>query len=402
MQTVAQSWLVYRLTGSSLLLGTTGFIGQIPILLLAPVGGAVADRYNRHRIIVGTQVASMLLALVLGALTLAGRIEVWHIIFMAGLLGVVNAFDIPTRQSFFIEMVGKEDLLNAIALNSSMFNTARVVGPAVAGVLVAAIGEGWCFLLNGISYLAVIAGLLLMRLSPPAPARARGSALDELLGGVRFAWSARPLAILLGLLGIVSVAGAPYTVLMPVFAGGILKAGPRGLGLLMGATGVGAVIGALGIAARSGVGGLGRMLGRACAGFGAGLALFSLSRNLWLSLALLVPVGFSMMTHLACTNTLIQTMVPDRIRGRIMALYSVMLMGIAPFGALLAGALAEKIGAPATVAAGGLICLVAAGTYWLRLPTFRREARALIEAASDGGQSVPVSAPGGTDNCQSS
>ncbi len=253
MQNVAQSWLVYRLTGSSLLLGMTGFAGQIPVLLLSVIGGAVADRHDRRRLIVATQTAAMLLAFVLAALTLAQRIEVWHIIALAALGGCVNAFDIPARQSFFIEMVGREDLLNAIALNSTMFNSARILGPAVAGVLVASLGEGWCFLANGVSFLAVIAGLLAMRIQPRETAAQHTSMLTELLQGFRFVRGAMPIRTLLLLLGLVSLVGIPYTVLMPVFADSILHGGARGLGLLMGATGLGAASGALTIASRTGV-----------------------------------------------------------------------------------------------------------------------------------------------------
>jgi MFS family permease len=393
MQNVAQAWLVYRITGSSLMLGTVAFASHIPVFLLAPIGGAVADRYNRHRIIVATQTAAMLLALVLAALTLAGRVQVWHVVVLAALLGTVNAFDIPARQSFFVEMVGKEDLVNAIALNSSMFNAARVAGPAVAGILVASIGEGWCFLVNGISYLAVIAGLLAMRLAPSGHSRARGSALTELLEGVRFVRGAPPVRDLLLMLGVVSLLGTPYAVLMPIFADGIFHSGPRGLGLLMGATGIGAVLGALSVAARTGVKGLAAINGRASAGFGACLALFALSHWFWISLALLIPVGFALMTQMACTNTLIQTMVPDHLRGRVMALYSVMFMGMAPFGAFLAGALAERIGAPVTVAIGGLSCVGAAVVYELRLPAFRRQTRQLIRAQGMTGVKPPTPTP---------
>ncbi len=393
MQNVAQAWLVYKMTGSSLMLGTVGFASNIPVFLLAPIGGAVADRHNRHHIVVATQTAAMLLAFVLAALTLGGRVQVWHVVVLAALLGTVNAFDIPARQSFFVEIVGKEDLLNAIALNSSMFNAARVAGPAVAGILVASIGEGWCFLVNGISYLAVIAGLLIMRLEPSRRFRARSSALTELLEGVRFVRSAAPVRDLLIMLGVVSLLGTPYSVLMPIFADGIFHSGPRGLGMLMGATGIGAVLGALTVAARTSVKGLAAMNGRASAGFGACLALFALSHWFWFSLLMLIPAGFALMTQMACTNTLIQTMVPDHLRGRVMALYSVMFMGMAPFGAFLAGALAEKIGAPATVAIGALSCVGAAVVYEVRLPAFRRLARELILAQGLTGVKHPATTP---------
>ena len=244
MQTVAQSWLVYRMTGSAFLLGAVGFSSQIPVFIMAPVGGIVADRPNRQRIVISTQTASMILAGILAALTLTHRVQVWQIMVLAALLGVVNAFDIPARQAFLIDMVGREDLMNAIALNSSMFNGARVIGPAVAGILVASIGEGWCFFANAVSYLAVIAGLLLMRIVHPAKLATQGSPLENVLEGFAFARNTGPIRAILLLLGLVSFVGMPYTVLMPVFADQILHGGARGLGILMGATGVGALLGA--------------------------------------------------------------------------------------------------------------------------------------------------------------
>jgi len=380
MQTVAQSWLVYRLTGSSVLLGTVGFAGQIPVFLLAAVGGTVADRHHRHRIIVATQVSAMILALTLSALVLTEKVQVWHIILLSVLLGVVNAFDIPARQVFIVEMVGKEDLMNAIALNSSMFNGARVIGPALAGVLVAGIGEGWCFFANGVSYLAVIAGLLMMRLGPrPRPDRT-ASPLENVIEGFRYARATVPIRALLLLVGLVSLVGTPYTVLMPVFADRILHGGARGLGILMGATGVGALIGALTVAARKGVRGLGRLAAAAAAGFGVSLILFSASRWFWLSAGLLVSTGFFMMLQMACANTLIQSMVPDRLRGRVVALYSMMFMGMAPFGALFGGVVADRLGAPVTVAVGGAGCLLGAAVFARHLPRFSGEAHRLVLA----------------------
>ncbi len=389
MQMVAQSWLVYRLTGSALLLGTVGFAGQIPVFLLAAAGGTVADRHNRHRVVIAAQASAMLLALVLAGLTLTGRVQVWQIVLLAALLGVVNAFDIPARQAFLVEMVGKEDLMNAIALNSSMFNGARVVGPAVAGLLVASIGEGWCFFANGISYLAVIAGLLLMKLAPQRVADRSASPLDHIAEGFRFAWHTEPIRALLLLIGLVSVVGMPYTVLMPIFADQILHGGPRGLGLLMGATGVGALAGALVLAARAGLTGLGRWVVLSSAGFGASLILFSFSRWFWLSFVLLLPAGFAMMLEMAVSNTLIQAMVPDHLRGRVMAVYSMMFMGMAPMGALGAGVVAQKLGAPWTVAIGGAVCLVGAGIFARRLPGLRTQARQLIIAQGMAGGEPP-------------
>jgi MFS family permease len=380
MQSVAQSWLVYRLTGSSTLLGFVGFSSQIPVFLLAPAGGVLADRANRRRVLLITQTASMLLSFALAALALSGRVRVWHVFALAALLGVVNAADIPTRQAFVVEMVGKEDLMNAIALNSSMFNGARIIGPAVAGVLVAGIGEGWCFFANAVSYLAVIAGLLAMRIPRLASVRHSVSPLAHMKEGFGFVAGAAPVRALILLLGVISFLGMPYAVLMPVFAENILHSGARGLGLLMGAAGVGALIGSLTLAARREIRGLGMWVAMAGAGFGISVALFAVSRAFWLSALLLVPVGLSMMVQMASSNTLIQVMVPDALRGRTMAVYSMMFMGMAPFGSLLAGVLAERIGAPETVAAGGAVCVVAALIFRARLPGLRPEARRMILA----------------------
>jgi MFS family permease len=380
MQTIAQAWLVYRLTGSAAQLGLIGFAGQIPVFLMAPVGGAVADRFSRHKIVIGMQVSSMLLAFALAFLTLAHVVQVWHIFLLAALLGVVNAFDIPARQAFIVDMVGREDLLNAIALNSSMFNGARVVGPAVAGLIVAAVGEGWCFFVNAVSYLAVIAGLLLMKVPRAAPSPRAASAVADIVEGFRFVYGTVPILALLLLLGLVSLVGLPYTILMPIFADKILHSGATGLGILMGFSGVGAMFGALMLAARRGVHGLGNWVAYSAAAFGASLIVFSFSRSLWLSAALLVPVGFAMMVEMAASNTLIQAMVPDRLRGRVMAVYSMMFMGMAPLGALAAGFIAEGLGAPWTVAIGGGVCVLGAAFFGLRIPSLRGEARELILA----------------------
>ncbi len=380
MQTVAQSWLVYRLTGSSLLLGVVGFASQIPVFLLGPLGGLAADRYNRRTIVVATQTSSMSLALILSAITLLGRIQVWEIMVLAALLGVVNAFDVPARQAFVVEMVEGSDLINAIALNSSMVNGARILGPAIAGVIVAAIGEGWCFFANGISYIAVIAGLLMMIVKPRERGQHAGSGFESIKEGFQFVAHTGPILALLLLLGLVSLTGMPYTVLMPIFAGSILHSGPRGLGWLMGASGVGALAGTLALAARRGIRGLGRWIAYAAAGFGASMIVFSFSRSFLLSVALLAPVGFAMMLEMAASNTLLQTMVPDDLRGRVMSFYSMMLLGMAPFGSLIAGAVANRLGAPLTVTFGGLACLGGALIFGLRWPGLRGEARQLILA----------------------
>lgn len=379
MQSVAQAWLVYRLSGSALLLGAVGFSSQFPVFLAAPFGGITADRVNRQRLVIATQIASMILAGILAWLTLSGRVHVWHIFVLAALLGVVNAFDIPGRQSFLVDMVGKEDLMNAIALNSSMFNGARVIGPAVAGILVARIGEGWCFGANAISYIAVIIGLMLMKVRS-VPRVSGHSPIEDIIEGFRWVSQTKIIRALLLLIGLISLVGMPYTVLMPVFADKILHGGARGLGILMGATGVGALLGALTLAAKTGVKGLGRWVAISCGTFGISLFLFSFSRSFWLSVALLLPAGYSMMLQMACSNTLIQTMVPDQLRGRVMSLYSMMFMGMAPFGALFGGALAHRMGAPVTVAVGGVACVLGAIWFWRVLPDLRIEARRLIVA----------------------
>jgi MFS family permease len=384
MQSVAQSWLVYRLTGSALLLGSVGFASQIPVFLCSPLGGIAADRFNRRQIVIATQVASMLLAFVLAALTLLGKIHVWHVFVLAGLLGVVNAFDIPGRQSFLVDMVGREDLMNAIALNSSMFNGARVVGPAIAGILVARIGEGWCFFANAVSYIAVIVGLLLMKVISTARPTIE-SPFEHMMEGFRFVNRTAPIRALMLLLGLVSLVGMPYAVLMPIFADKILHGGARGLGILMGSTGIGALLGALTLAFRQGVKGLGRWVAICCAGFGASLIVFALSHRFWVSVILLLPVGYTMMLQMSSSNTLIQVMVPDALRGRVMAVYSMMFMGMAPIGALLGGAMADHLGVRVTVGIGGVASVLGAIWFWLQLPKIRVEAQKLIIAQSMAG-----------------
>ena len=396
MQTIAESWLVYRLTGSSLLLGTVAFVGRIPIFLLAPIGGIVADRWNRHRVVIATQTASMILAFTLAALTLTNVVKVWEVMTLAALLGIVNAFDIPTRQAFIMDMVGREDLMNGIALNSSMFNGARVLGPAIAGILVASIGEGWCFFANAVSYIAVITGLLLMKLPPQVPEKSDASPVQHLLEGFRFVMNTTPIRSLLILLGITSFMSMPYVVLMPIFADRILHGGARALGILMGANGVGAVIGALTLAMRPGIRGLGRLVAISSGFLGIFLMLFAASRFYWLSVVLLVPAGYTMMRQMASSNTLIQTMSPDRLRGRILSAYSMMFVGMAPIGALVAGAAADRLGAPLTVGIGGAGCVLGSAFFWYQLPKFREEARKLI--AAQGMVAIPSAEPAASPN----
>lgn len=389
MQTIAQAWLVYRITGSSLLLGVVGFAGQIPIFLLSPLGGLAADRWNRHKIVIGTQIASMILAFILAALTLLHVVKTWEIIALAAGLGAVNAFDIPGRQSFLIEMVAREDLMNAIALNSSMFNGARVIGPAIAGILVARIGEGWCFFANGASYIAVIAGLLMMKLTPFRPVPAGTSPFEHIAEGFRYIRRTAPILALITLIGIVSLVAVPYSVLMPIFADKILHRGAHGLGILMGAAGVGALIGALTLASRPAVKGLGRVVGYAAMSFGVSLVLFAFSKMFWLSVVLLVPVGFGVMLQMSGSNTLIQAMVPDELRGRAMAMYTMMFMGMAPIGSLLAGLFADWIGAPWTVGIGGVGAVIGAILFLRKLPSIRFEAYQLLNAQGVAGAEAP-------------
>jgi len=376
---VAQAWLVYRLTGSALLLGSVTFAGQIPVFLTSPLGGIVADRYNRQKVVIATQAASMILAFAFAWLTLSNRITVNEVFYLAIVRGIVNAFDIPGRQAFLVEMVGKEDLINAIALNSSMFNGARIIGPAIAGIVVAKIGEGWCFFSDAVSYIAVIIGLFMMSVSP-REIKPIDSPIEHVIEGFRFVRETAPIRALLLLLGLVSLVAMPYTVLMPVFADRVLHGGARGLGILMGATGLGALLGALTLATRTGVRGLGRWVTLSCGGFAISLIAFALSKNFWLSAVLLVPVGFCMMLQMSSSNTLIQAMVPDHLRGRVMSVYSMMFMGMAPWGALLGGAVADRLGAPVAVSAGAVAALGGAAIFGLRLPGLRVEARRLIVA----------------------
>jgi MFS family permease len=375
---VATSWLVYRLTGSSVMLGIVGFAGQIPTFLFAPFAGVWVDRLNRYRVLVVTQVLAMLQSFALAALALGGVIEVWHVIALNVLQGVINAFDMPARQAFVVEMVeDPADLANGIALNSSIVNAARLIGPSVAGILIAVTNEGWCFLLDGVSYLAVIASLAMMRLTPRegVQQRRRGGVLEDLTAGFRYAAGFPPIRDTLLLLALVSLMGMPYTVLMPIVAAEVLHGGAHTLGFLMGATGVGALVGAVFLAARKSVLGLGRVIAIAAVGFGAGLISFSASRSVSLSLLLLLPTGGGFMVAMAASNTVIQTMVRDDMRGRVMSFFTMAFMGTAPFGSLLAGALAARIGAPRTIAVGGAAVMAGGVLFVTRLPELRRMAR---------------------------
>ena len=378
---IATSWLVYRLTGSALLLGVVGFCGQIPTLLLAPFAGVLVDRWDRHRILVVTQVLSLLQSAALAALTFAGVITVADVLALQLVQGVINAFDTPARQAFVSQMIeDRADLPNAIALNSTMVNASRIVGPSIGGVIIAAVGEAWCFAIDAVSYVAVIASLLMMRVERKRRAGRETGAMEELRAGLAYVTSSRPIRSALTLLAIVSTMGMPYTVLMPAVARKELHGGPHTLGFLMTASGLGALAGALYLASRRSVLGLGRAMVFATAAFGAGLVAFSLSRTLWLSLALLPVVGAGFMVQMASTNTILQTIVEEELRGRVMAFYTMAFLGTAPIGSLLAGVLAERVGEPATIMVGGVACLLAAGWFALRLPALREQVRPIYVA----------------------
>lgn len=377
MQQVALTWLVYRLTNSPFLLGVVGFVGQMPMFLLGPFAGVLADRANRHRIIILTQTLSMVQATVLAILTLTGNITVAHIIILSIFIGLVNAFDMPTRQSFLLDMIeSREDLPNAIALNSSMFNGARLLGPSIAGLVIAAIGEGLCFLLNAVSYVAVIAALLAMKVTQRhLKNRKPRKVLEGFTEGFHYAFGFSPIRNILLLLALVSMMGMPYAVLMPVYARDILHGGPHTLGFLMGATGVGALAGALSLASRKSVVGLGRWIPLAAGTFGVGLIAFSFSRTLWLSMILLFVVGAGMMVQMASSNTIIQTIADDDKRGRVMSFYTMSFVGMAPLGSLFAGTLADLIGAPVTLLISGIAVVLGAMVFANQLPALRKEVR---------------------------
>jgi MFS family permease len=377
---VAMAWLVYRLTGSELLLGLVGFAGQIPTFLLTPFAGVLVDRADRRRVLLVTQTLAMLQSAVLAALTIAGVVTVAQIVVLALFQGVINAFDTPARQAFVVQMVeAREDLANAIALNSSMVNGARLLGPAAAGVLIALVGEGWCFAIDAATYTAVIGSLVAMRITIQPERGEPARFLVELREGFRYVAGSAPVRTILLLLACVSLTAMPYTVLMPVFAAEVLHGGPHTLGVLMASVGVGALSGALWLASRRSVLGLGRLIARAAASFGVVLIAFSFSRNMLLSLPLLMAAGAAMMLQMASSNTLVQTLVDERVRGRVMSLYVVAFLGMVPFGSLAAGVLGQRIGAPATVRVGGAVTVVAALLFMRKLPELRRAIRPIYE-----------------------
>ncbi|MGH9497888.1 MAG: MFS transporter [Terriglobales bacterium] len=373
MTRVATSWLVYRVTGSALLLGVVGFAGQIPTFLLAPFAGVLVDRVNRRNMLVWTQVLAALQSLALAALTLAKVINIHEIIWLSVLQGLINAFDMPGRQAFLVQMVeDKQDLGNAIALNSSMVNVARLVGPALAGLVIGAVGEGYCFAIDGVSYFAVIASLLMMHVNVVAAKRAVTSMLEQLKEGWVYVANFPPIRTILLLFALISLMGMPFMVLMPIFAANVLHGGPHTFGFLLGASGVGALISAVSLALRKTVRGLTTMIQLSAFLFGLGLIGFGLSRIVPLSLFLMLIVGFGMMQGLAASNTVIQTLVPEDKRGRVMSYYTMAFVGMAPFGSLLAGGLAHRLGAPHAIMITGTFCLAGAVWFSTQLKSIRR------------------------------
>ena len=380
MQMIATSWLVYRLSHSAWWLGMSTFVSRIPSVVLTPMAGVLVDRFDRRRIVIAAQVLAAVQAALLAILCLSGTVQVWHVIALGALLGISNAFDVPARQSLIIHLVDdRDDLSNAIALNSSMFNSARLVGPAIAGALTAAAGEGVCFLLNALSYIAVIWALLAMRLPPQErPENANQPMLRGLAEGCRYVWSMHPIRILIGLIALASLMGTPYMVLLPKYASEFLHAGSSGFGWLMGASGVGALAGAFYLAGRRSVVGLERIIPCATVSFSLGLISLSYSRSFALSWLLMVITGGSMMVQMASCNTMLQTIVDDDKRGRVMSLYALSFMGTAPLGGLMAGQLGEWLGVPHTILVGGLVTLIVGLTFLSQSEAFSAKVRPMF------------------------
>ncbi|MGA7800302.1 MAG: MFS transporter [Gammaproteobacteria bacterium] len=376
MTRLATSWLVWRLTHSAEMLGLLGFVGQVPTFLLASFAGVWVDRLNRHRLLITTQILAMVQSFALAGLALSGTIQVWQILALQVLQGAINAFDMPTRQAFLVDLIeDRADLPNAVALNSSMVNAGRLIGPSIAGLLIAWVGEGWCFFADGASYLAVIGSLLAMRVIVPKRAGKERKVLHDLLDGLRYVNGFAPIRSILLLLALLGLVGMPYTVLLPIIASRTLHGGAHTLGFLMGAMGIGALAAALYLASRRTVIGLGRLIPLAAGTFGISLVALGLSRSLPLSLALMLLTGVGFMIHMASSNTVIQTLVREEMRGRVMALYTMAFMGMAPFGSLLAGAVASRVGAPQTILGCGVICLMGAAVFCRKLPALREIAR---------------------------
>ncbi|MEO0092511.1 MAG: MFS transporter [candidate division WOR-3 bacterium] len=380
MQSIALSWLVYRLTNSAFLLGLVRFSGEIPIFIFTPFAGVIIDRWERRKILIITQVLALIQALVLSILVLTHFITIWQIILLSVIMGFINSFDMPGRQSFIIEMVDKkEDLGNAIALNSSMFNLARLIGPSLAGIIIAVAGEGICFLVNSISYLTAIAALIAMRINRKEIISQDKNIFSELRQGAKYVFGFTPIRYILTLIIVISLLGTPYVVLLPIFAKVVLKGGPHTLGFLMAGAGVGALIGALYLASQKTVVGLGKIIPIATAIVGAGLLVVSCSSIFQLSLVMMLFIGFGMMVQMASSNTFLQTIVDDDKRGRVMSFYTLAFMGTMPLGSLLAGFLASKIGAQNTVLIGGIATIITAIIFAQKLPYLRTIIRPIYQ-----------------------
>jgi MFS family permease len=373
MQMTAIAWLVWRMSHDPFLLGLVGFSARIPTFLFSPFAGVVVDRVDRRRLIIVMQVLAMIQSLLLAGLMYSGRLAMWHIILLSLMLGLINTLDLPARQSFLVRMIGRrEDLTNAIALNSMMVNGARLIGPSIAGLIIAGAGESLCFLLNGLSYIAVIAGLLMMRVQPQASEGRQKAVLENLREGFRYAFGFQPIRSMLLLLALVSMTGASYTQLLPIFAQQVLHGDARTQGYLLSAAAVGALAGALYLAGRRSVFGLESIIARAPLVFGAGLIVLGVSHWLWVSLAVMPIIGLGLMVHMASTNTVLQTIVDDGKRGRVMSFYTMAFMGMVPLGSLLAGILADIAGAQSTVIGGGICCIAGSIGFIRQLPTLRR------------------------------
>jgi MFS family permease len=380
MTRVATSWLVYRLTKSSLLLGTVSFAGQIPTFLLAPIAGVIVDRIDRRKVLVWTQSLAMVQSLLLAWLTLSHRINIKEVLALSAMQGIINAFDMPGRQSFMIRMVeDRTDLSNAIAINSSMVNAARLLGPSLAGLVIAATNEGWCFLIDGVSYIAVIASLVMMRVAHDAPPQQGVTMVEQLRQGWMYVAESLPIRSILLLFALISLMGWPFMVLMPIFAAQVLHGGPHTFGFLMGAVGVGSLVSALALVVRRSVRGLLKIIPIGAAVFGVGLVAFGFSRSQWLSIPLMFVTGFGMMQGVTTSNTILQTLVDEKMRGRVMSYYTMAFVGMAPFGSLLAGALAQAIGAPRTVIISGIACLAGSLWFWSRMRGIRTVMRPIYQ-----------------------
>jgi MFS family permease len=391
MTRIATSWLVYRLTHSALLLGTVSFAGQIPTFLLAPIAGVIVDRIDRRKVLVWTQTLAMVQSLAMAWLTLSHRITITEVLVLSMMQGFINAFDMPARQSFIVKMVeDRADLSNAIAINSSMVNAARLIGPSLAGLLIAATNEGWCFLVDGVSYIAVIISLLMMHVALSGERRDPTSMMTQLRAGWTYVAGFVPIRSILLLFGLLSLMGWPFMVLMPVFAAQVLHGGAHTLGFLMGAVGVGSLVSALSMVMRRSVRGLTKMIPIAAAIFGVGLICFGLSPYLWLSMLMMLVTGFGMMQGLTGSNTIIQTLVDEKMRGRVMSYYTMAFVGMAPFGSLLAGALAHAIGAQRTVIVSGVACIIGSIWFTTQLGAIRREMRPIYERLGIVPQAAPV------------